>query len=63
MTAEEPRYASELGYPPDTCRLIYRHGSKERVCCRQAGHEGGHSPRDRERFPDESLPSFTTRSM
>jgi hypothetical protein len=47
-----PRRASELGYPPDTCRVIYRHGDRERVCARRASHAGGHSPRDRERFPE-----------
>jgi len=44
-----------MGYPPDTCRVIYPHGDKERVCCRQMGHNGAHSPRDRERFPEEPI--------
>lgn len=44
--------ASEMGYPPNTCRVIYPHGDKQRVCCRVMGHDGAHSPRDRDRFPD-----------
>lgn len=51
QTADAARRASALGYPPDTCRIIYNHGDKQRVCARQDGHLGGHSPRDSERFP------------
>jgi hypothetical protein len=51
--AGHPARAAAGGYPPDTCRIIYPHGDTLRVCSRAMSHAGGHSPRDRERFPED----------
>ncbi len=47
-----PERAAEGGYPEETCRVIYPHGDKQRVCVLREGHAGVHKSRDRERFPD-----------